>query len=782
MESYSRVRSVKLGRSNPEAPFGFSVRGGHEHGTGIFVSCVNPRSVAYRQGLKVGDQILRVNGFPVSAAVHHECLALMRLRPSLHLKVRSVGMLPVKEKAGDALSWKLVEEQEPCGGAEAGEAGSGSRGMSRLSDTSSHSLPDSVPTEAKVFIDMSGRNGLGCCICKGPVERPGIFVQSTKAGGVAREAGLRPGDQLLSCNGHSFLHVPFAEAVQQLKVSPQLRLRVLKGVASDLFPGESSSGYNSSASSLNGDQGGGGGGESSKRRLHRVSEEQQHQMNGNHHQHQRPVPSSSSMHLDQGMAWDEVEQVWRSAERETILIEVKGGSSTSSSGGCNGDKNVISDEQRLLAEERRKLEETQRRLLEEALKLEEEKRRFQEEKRHLMLNSGVGSGVANGGGSNGVGAESTGSNSLVGALNQEILKRVERRESEAPLGEDETDQVGLDGERLPRPGTVEAKRTLFNAQIDVEKRQQHEQLIEEFKRAHRKMFAPGEPDLQQRGDSAADSADAAAAELIRSRRVQKELDHERQMVAQRVAGIVRQRQLRIERQHQESAETEREIRCKSPPPPPPMPAPDQQEHQGPGSSSNSSNIITTTTGTTINSNSNNPTTKKAPAPPIPTLIQPKRVIIEERSGGSNSAGNRPITTTTTSTTNNKGKAPPPPQRGGSVRPESPSPDYSNSPSPTPTRHHNNAGNKPRTLSGVDMQSLESFRLKDPPRSPKKPPPVYFPHGNNNPMMKQQHHNQQTVQVHMSSSSSNFVEGNNAKNEALSGILKGAKTISFLDKY
>jgi hypothetical protein len=47
------------------------------------------------------------------------------------------------------------------------------------------------------------------------------------------------------------------------------------------------------------------------------------------------------------------------------------------------------------------------------------------------------------------------------------------------------------------------------------------------------------------------------------------------MVAQRVAGIVRQRQLRIERQHQECAETEREvskhvIRNKSPPPPPPV--------------------------------------------------------------------------------------------------------------------------------------------------------------------------------------------------------------------
>ena len=48
-------------------------------------------------------------------------------------------------------------------------------------------------------------------ICKGPPERPGIFVQSTKLNGVAREAGLRPGDQILQCNGHSFLNIPFAE-------------------------------------------------------------------------------------------------------------------------------------------------------------------------------------------------------------------------------------------------------------------------------------------------------------------------------------------------------------------------------------------------------------------------------------------------------------------------------------------------------------------------------------------------------------------------------------------
>jgi len=53
------------------------------------------------------------------------------------------------------------------------------------------------------------------------------------------------------------------------------------------------------------------------------------------------------------------------------------------------------------------------------------------------------------------------------------------------------------------------------------------------------------------------------------------------------------------------------------------------------------------------------------------------------------------------------------------RPESPSPDYSNSPSPTPSPPR-----KPKHV-GVDMQSLESFRLRDPPRGSRKPPPVYF---------------------------------------------------------
>lgn len=90
-------------------------------------------------------------------------------------------------------------------------------------------------------------------ICKGPDWKPGIFVQFTKENGIARESGLRPGDQILSCNGIDFSDIPFSEAVSIMKNSSLLELFVRTSVGLDLFPGESS-GYNSSASSITGDQ------------------------------------------------------------------------------------------------------------------------------------------------------------------------------------------------------------------------------------------------------------------------------------------------------------------------------------------------------------------------------------------------------------------------------------------------------------------------------------------------------------------------------------------------
>lgn len=100
---------------------------------------------------------------------------------------------------------------------------------------------------------MAPRTKLGLGICKGPEWKPGIFVQFTKEKSVAREAGLRPGDQILTVNSIDFSDVLFSEAVAVMKSSNKLDMTVHTAAGCDLFPGESS-GYNSSASSVTGDQ------------------------------------------------------------------------------------------------------------------------------------------------------------------------------------------------------------------------------------------------------------------------------------------------------------------------------------------------------------------------------------------------------------------------------------------------------------------------------------------------------------------------------------------------
>lgn len=78
-------------------------------------------------------------------------------------------------------------------------------------------------------------------------------MQFTKENGIAKEAGLQPGDQIVSCNGIDFSNILFSEAVAIMKASSVLELYIRPGAGLDLFPSESS-GYNSSASSVTGDQ------------------------------------------------------------------------------------------------------------------------------------------------------------------------------------------------------------------------------------------------------------------------------------------------------------------------------------------------------------------------------------------------------------------------------------------------------------------------------------------------------------------------------------------------
>ncbi|XP_055681484.1 uncharacterized protein LOC129788969 isoform X2 [Lutzomyia longipalpis] len=261
-----RVRVVRLTRPHTGArngtllatpgyaSFGFAIRGGREFGTGFFVSRVEKGSEADHQGLRVGDQIIRANGYHVDDAVHRELSQFISSQDRLTLKVRGIGMIPVKE-ACDPLSWHIV----PLKGAQ----------------VSPTELDDAGSRDIRVTLNVAPRSKLGLGICKGPEWKPGIFVQFTKEIGVARDAGLRPGDQLLSCNGIDFSDILFSEAVAIMKSSSRLDLVVRTAVGLDLFPGESS-GYNSSASSVTGGDQSPCWGDQASKRLSMVREENGH--------------------------------------------------------------------------------------------------------------------------------------------------------------------------------------------------------------------------------------------------------------------------------------------------------------------------------------------------------------------------------------------------------------------------------------------------------------------------------------------------------------------------
>ncbi|CAO1377955.1 unnamed protein product [Diamesa serratosioi] len=244
----TRIRVIKLVRPHTNSgrstlighptlsSFGFSLRGGREFSTGFFVSNVVKGSEADLKDLRVGDQIIRVGGtsgsYRVDDAVHRELSQFIMNQDRLTLKVRGVGIIPVKEKATDLLTWHVVPLN--------------------TSKTFDH-IDDITVRDVQIVLNVAPRTKLGCGICKGPEWKPGIFVQFTKENGIARESGLRPGDQILSCNGIDFGDIQFSEAVAIMKSSTVLELIVRTGVGMELFPGESS-GYNSSASSVTGDQ------------------------------------------------------------------------------------------------------------------------------------------------------------------------------------------------------------------------------------------------------------------------------------------------------------------------------------------------------------------------------------------------------------------------------------------------------------------------------------------------------------------------------------------------
>ncbi|KFW94992.1 Harmonin, partial [Phalacrocorax carbo] len=217
-----KLKEVRLDRLHPEG-LGISVRGGVEFGCGLFISQLVKGGQADNVGLQVGDEIVRINGYSISSCTHEEVINLIRTKKIVSIKVRHIGMIPVKSSADEPLKWQYVDQFV---------SGSG-EGKGSVAGLASSGGRDNK--EKKVFISLIGTKGMGCSISSGPTQKPGIFISNVKPGSLSAEVGLEVGDQIVEVNGVDFSNVDHKEAVRVLKSSRTLTISVVAGAGKQLF-------------------------------------------------------------------------------------------------------------------------------------------------------------------------------------------------------------------------------------------------------------------------------------------------------------------------------------------------------------------------------------------------------------------------------------------------------------------------------------------------------------------------------------------------------------------
>ncbi|XP_038868886.1 whirlin-like [Salvelinus namaycush] len=84
---------------------GLMIRGGAEYGLGIYITGVDPGSAADHGALKVGDQLLEVNGRSFVAIPHDEAVRILKTSCHLLVRVRDVGRVPHARTVVDQTKW-----------------------------------------------------------------------------------------------------------------------------------------------------------------------------------------------------------------------------------------------------------------------------------------------------------------------------------------------------------------------------------------------------------------------------------------------------------------------------------------------------------------------------------------------------------------------------------------------------------------------------------------------------------------------------------------------------
>lgn len=89
IQTRSKPRTVILSRPNRDEPLQFSIVGGSDRNTAIFISQVEKASKAAKIGLKRADQILQINGQKVSLLLNDKVMELLRSATHLSMTVQT---------------------------------------------------------------------------------------------------------------------------------------------------------------------------------------------------------------------------------------------------------------------------------------------------------------------------------------------------------------------------------------------------------------------------------------------------------------------------------------------------------------------------------------------------------------------------------------------------------------------------------------------------------------------------------------------------------------------
>uniref|UniRef100_A0A3P9PYD6 PDZ domain containing 7a n=1 Tax=Poecilia reticulata TaxID=8081 RepID=A0A3P9PYD6_POERE len=205
------IHTVTVNKS-PDGRLGFSVRGGSEHGLGIFVSKVEDDSTAAQAGLAVGDKLVEVNGVSLESITMSSAVKVLTGNNRLRMVVRRVGKIPGIRYSKEKTTWvdlihrRMVVEEN--------------------GRTPSEASSDGALRRIVHLFTTSDDYCLGFNIRGGKEFGLGIYVSKLDPGGLAEQHGIKMGDQILAANGVSFEDITHSNAVEVLKSHTHVMLTI----------------------------------------------------------------------------------------------------------------------------------------------------------------------------------------------------------------------------------------------------------------------------------------------------------------------------------------------------------------------------------------------------------------------------------------------------------------------------------------------------------------------------------------------------------------------------